>query len=134
MAAMDRGTPTEGMEEMDIIDETTGLAAVDFDLRIRAQEIEVRELALRAREEALENAERFAEVMRRARLEPAEEQSDPSFHGFRSGNEDQQMQSTRIEEDSRRTTTRTVGEDQRGRSRDRNTQPDESGNLRSPSY
>ena len=72
--------------------------------------------------------------MRRARMETAEEQSDMSFHGFRSGNEEQQMQSTRVEEDSRRTPTRNVQDGQRGRSRERNIQNDESGNPRSPSY
>ena len=128
---MDRGTPTQGIEDMDTIDETTGLAAVEFDLRIRAHEIEARESALRAREEALENAEQLL-AMRRTRMEPVEEQSDISIPGFRPGNEDQPLQSTRIEEDSRR--TRTTEEEQRGRSRDRNTQPDVSGNPRSPSY
>ena len=132
MAGADRRTPTEGMEDMDVIDETIGFAAVDYDLRMRAQELETRELDLKARYEALENAERYAEVMRRARLEPAEEHSEPSFQGFRPGNEDQQMQSTRIEEDARRTTTRPVGENQRRRSRERNTRPDESGNPTVP--
>ena len=41
MAAIERGTPIEGSEDMNVIDETTGFAAVDYDLRMRHQELEV---------------------------------------------------------------------------------------------
>ena len=134
MATSERRTPIEESEDMDIIDETIGLAAVDYDLRIRHQELEAREFELRTREQALENAEEFAAAMRRARLETVEEQSDTSFHGFRPRNEDQQLQSTRVEDDSRTTPTRNMQDMQRGRSRERNGQNDDSVQPRSPSY
>ena len=56
MASGGRTTPIEESEDMDIIDGTLGLAAVDYDLRIRQQELDARELQLRTREQALENA------------------------------------------------------------------------------
>ena len=82
----------------------------------------------------MENAEEYAAAMRRARLETVEEQSDTSFHGFRPRNEDQQLQSTRVEDDSRTTPTRNMQDMPRGRSRERNEQNDDSVQLRSPSY
>ena len=72
--------------------------------------------------------------MHRERLDAIDEKSDTSFHGFMLRSESQQMQLSRLEDDSRTTPTRNMQDMQRGRSRERNGQNDDSVQPQSPSY